>query len=265
MAEARTRDTTVTRFGASASVDDVVASMRASGYAVVERLLPPEKVAAVRADLVRVLESVPYGRNDFEGHHTKRIYNLFAKTRALDDVALHPLLLGVLDAVLGHYQFSAPVGIEIGPGEVAQAIHMDDAVYPLPWPHADVVVNSMWAFDDFTEANGATQMVPGSNRRPMPGYPGDLTTVTVEMPAGSVAFYPGTLLHGGGANRTDRARLGVILEFVASWLRPQENHVIGVPREIVRDLPPELQELLGYNVYPPFLGNVDGRHPRKYL
>ena len=26
-----------------------------------------------------------------------------------------------------------------------------------------------------------------------------------------------------------------------------------------------LQELLGYNVHPPFIGYVDGRHPRKLL
>ena len=123
----------------------------------------------------------------------------------------------------------------------------------------------MWAFDDFTEANGATRVIPGSHHRATAGYPDDMTTIAVEMPAGSVIFYPGTVLHGGGANTTDRARLGVILEFVAAWLRPQENHVIGVPRHVVADLPPQLQELLGWNVYPPFLGNVDGRHPRKYL
>jgi ectoine hydroxylase-related dioxygenase (phytanoyl-CoA dioxygenase family) len=239
--------------------------MSEQGYAVVEHLLSPDEVAAVRADLAAVLATVPYGRNDFEGHHTKRIYNLFAKTRAFDEIALHPLLLGVLDQVLGFYQFSAPVGIEIGAGEAAQVIHMDDSVYPLPWPHAEVVVNSMWAFDDFTEANGATRVIPGSHRRPTAAYPDDMTTVAVEMPAGSVIFYPGTVLHGGGANRTDRPRLGVILEFVAAWIRPQENHIIGVPREVVRQLDPRLQELLGYNVYPPFLGNVDGRHPRKYL
>ena len=135
------------------------------GYAVVERVLPPDTVATVRADLARVLEDVPYGRNDFEGHHTKRIYNLFAKTRAMDEIALHPLLLGVLDRVLGHYQFSAPVGIEIGPGEAAQVIHQDDIVYPLPWPHDTVLVNTMWAFDDFTEANGAD---PDHPRQPPP-------------------------------------------------------------------------------------------------
>jgi ectoine hydroxylase-related dioxygenase (phytanoyl-CoA dioxygenase family) len=190
---------------------------------------------------------------------------VFAKTRVLDDVALHPLLLGVLDEWLGHYQFSAPVGIQIGPGEQAQVIHYDDSVYPLPWPHDDVVVNSMWAFDDFTEANGATRVVPGSHRRASADYPSDMTTVPAEMPAGSVLFYPGSLLHGGGANTTDRPRLGVILEFVAAWVRPQENHVLGVPADVVETLPERLQELLGFNVYPPFVGNVDGRHPRKYI
>jgi len=256
------------RFGPDASVDDVVRAMDEHGYAVVERLLPAEQVVAVRADLSRVLEEIPYGRNDFEGHHTKRIYNLFAKTRAMDEIALHPLLLGVLDRVLGHYQFSAPVGIEIGPGEVAQVIHQDDIVYPLPWPHQTVLVNTMWAFDDFTEANGATRVLPGSHRRdafdPVPVIEAT-PPISVEMPAGSVIFYPGTVLHGGGANGTNRPRLGVILEFIAAWLRPQENHLIGVPRSIVRELPPRLQELLGWNVYPAFLGNVDGRHPRKYL
>jgi ectoine hydroxylase-related dioxygenase (phytanoyl-CoA dioxygenase family) len=253
------------RLGPDASADDVVAAMDAVGYCVVEGLLPPEQATAIKADLDRVLRDIPFGRNDFEGHRTRRIYNVFAKTRALDDVSLHPLLLGVLDRVLDQYQFSAPVGIQIGPGEPAQVIHYDDAVYPLPWPHQDVVVNSMWAFDDFTEANGATRIIPGSHRRPTADVPQGERTIPLEMPTGSVVFYPGTVLHGGGANRTDRTRLGVILEFCSAWIRPQENHLLGVPRAVVRELPERLQELLGYNVFPPFVGNVDGRHPKKYL
>jgi ectoine hydroxylase-related dioxygenase (phytanoyl-CoA dioxygenase family) len=85
------------------------------------------------------------------------------------------------------------------------------------------------------------------------------------MPAGSVTFYLGKIWHGGGANTTDRPRLGVILEYVAGWLRAQENHLLAVPRETVAELPERLQELLGYNIYPPFLGYVDGRHPRRYI
>jgi hypothetical protein len=34
---------------------------------------------------------------------------------------------------------------------------------------------------------------------------------------------------------------------------------------VAKTLSPRLQELLGYNVHPPFLGNVDGRHPQRLL
>jgi ectoine hydroxylase-related dioxygenase (phytanoyl-CoA dioxygenase family) len=78
-------------------------------------------------------------------------------------------------------------------------------------------------------------------------------------------FYTGSVFHGGGANNTDTPRLGVILEYVAGWLRPQENHVLGVPRDVAATLPERLQELLGYGIYPPFVGYVDGRHPRRVL
>ncbi|MBV9485828.1 MAG: phytanoyl-CoA dioxygenase family protein [Frankiaceae bacterium] len=244
----------------------VLADLENHGYAVVESLLPVDRVDAIREELHSILSATPTGRNDFEGFQTRRIYALFAKTRVFDDLAVHPLLLTVLDAVLGSsYHLSAPTGIEIAPGERAQFLHTDDAIYPLPRPHNDVVLNSMWAFDDFTTDNGATRVVPGSHRWTdrQPVDPDE--TVTVTMPAGSVLFLRGTLWHGGGANQTDRPRLGVLLEYVAGWLRQQENHILAVPTNVVRILPPRLQELLGYNIHPPFVGYVDGRHPRRLL
>lgn len=251
---------------ATATVDDLVAAIDVAGAVVVEDVVPPDEVATTREELYEILRDVPAGRNEFEGYRTQRIYALFAKTRRFDQLAVHPLLTGVLRRILGEsFQFSAPVGICIGPGEAAQVLHRDDAIYPLPWPHDDVVVNSMWAFDDFTADNGATRVVPGSHRWSTADYTPDLPTVTVEMSAGSALFYRGTVLHGGGANRTDRPRLGVILEYVVGWLRPQENHLLAVPREVAATLPEAVQELLGYNVYPPFVGYVDGRHPRRSL
>ena len=254
------------RFAADAPVADITAALDAQGCAVVERFLDADKVATLNAELAPHREATPLGRNDFEGFATRRIYALFAKVRELDDVATHPTVLAVLDHVLGeHYQLSGPVGIDIGPDESAQGLHRDDVVYPLAWPHGQVVLNTMWALDDFTADNGATLIVPGSHDTSPMDQPEDGAAVVATMPAGSVMFYVGTVWHGGGANRTRQRRLGVILEYVAAWLRAQENHVTAVPVDVARALPPRLQELLGYNIYPPFLGYVDGRHPRRAL
>jgi len=250
---------------AEARIDPVVAALERDGAVVVERFIDEAKVSALRAELAPHREQTPLGRNDFEGFATRRIYALFAKTRGFDELATHPLLLGVLDKVLGHYQLSGPVGIDIGPGESAQGLHRDDVVYPIPWPHQQVVLNTMWALDDFTADNGATLIVPGSHRSDPSEMPPARDAVVATMPAGSVMFYLGTVWHGGGANRTTERRLGVILEYVASWLRAQENHVTAVPVDVARTLEPRLQELLGYNIHPPFLGYVDGRHPRRAL
>jgi ectoine hydroxylase-related dioxygenase (phytanoyl-CoA dioxygenase family) len=249
----------------TSSVADVLANLDRDGYAIVPGILSSDEAATIRQELTEIADAIPHGRNSFEGFHTRRIYALFRKTRLMDAAATHPLVLGVLDQVLRDYQLSAPTGILIDPGEPAQILHHDDSVYPLPRPHEQVVVTTMWPMDDFTELNGATRLVPGSHRW-TDRQPDKNTEVTIaEMPAGSVMFYLGTLWHGGGANNSDRSRLGVILEYAASWLRPQENHILGVPQEVVATLPERLQELLGYNVYPPFLGYVDGRHPRRLL
>jgi ectoine hydroxylase-related dioxygenase (phytanoyl-CoA dioxygenase family) len=123
----------------------------------------------------------------------------------------------------------------------------------------------MWPLEDFTEVNGATRLVPQSHRwvddRPGP----DTETVAAEMPAGTALMYLGSVWHGGGANQTEHARLGVVLHYAVGWLRPVENHVLAVPPKQAKDLDPRLQELLGYNICPPFIGYVDGSHPRKLL
>jgi len=245
---------------------DVAQRLMDDGYVVVTGMMDADSVQASRDELTRVLSATRTGRNAFEGYSTQRIYALFAKTRTFDQAATDPLLLAVLDQVLGHCQLSAPVGICIGPGEKAQILHRDDAIYPVPEPHPPLVVNTMWPLDEFTEENGATRFIPGSHRWEPGRTPGpDDQIATAVMSPGSAMFYLGSLWHGGGANRTNAPRLGVILEYAAGWLRQQENHCLAVPRDIVRQLPERLQELLGYNIYPPFVGYVDGSHPRKVL
>jgi ectoine hydroxylase-related dioxygenase (phytanoyl-CoA dioxygenase family) len=257
---------TIPRFPSSAAAESVIEAIEAHGLAVVERRLDSDDVRSKQEDLARILAGLPTGRNSFEGFSTQRIYALFAKTRRFDAQATDPLLLAIVERLLGPgFLLSAPTGISIGPGEAAQRLHRDDSVYPVARPHQELVVNTMWALDDFTSENGATLVVPDSHRWPADRRPAEGEAIAAKMPAGSVLFYAGSLYHAGGANRTARPRLGVILEFCAGWLRPQENHLLGVPREIVRDLPDRLREMLGYSIHGTLLGYVDGRHPAKFI
>ena len=245
---------------------DVLGALDRDGYALVHDAISATDLAEIRAALDPIIDATPYGRNDFEGFGTRRVYNLPAKTRALDRLFLHPMVLEVAEQLLGHVQLCAAVAISIEPGEPAQGEHHDDGLYPLPRPHPEVLLSTMWALDDFTDENGATVMLPGSHRWAQDEFPSAASErAPAEMPAGSVALYLGSLWHGGGGNRSDRPRLGVTIEYVATWLRPQESYPIGVPHDVVRDLPERLQELLGYNIRPPFMGYVDGRHPRRVL
>jgi ectoine hydroxylase-related dioxygenase (phytanoyl-CoA dioxygenase family) len=249
----------------TSSIPELLQRVHEEGYVVLTRAIPEATVAAARAALRTILDSTPVGRTEFEGFSTRRIYALFAKTRALDALATHDVVLALLDGLLGTYQLSAPAGISIGPGEKAQRLHRDDAIYPVPRPHPHLVVNAMWALDDFTPENGGTCIVPRSHTRTDDTPPPDSSVVSVSMPAGSALVYVGSLWHGGGANRTTQDRLGVALHYAAGWLRAAENFTLAVPPVLAATLPARMQELLGYNIAPPFLGNVDGRHPRKLL
>jgi ectoine hydroxylase-related dioxygenase (phytanoyl-CoA dioxygenase family) len=245
--------------------DEILTRLESDGYATIPDAVPLDQTTAAKAELDAILEQTPVGRDDFEGRHTRRVYALFAKTRTLDAMALHPTVLGVLDRILGHYALSAPAAIAIGPGEGDQPLHRDDEIYPIARPRPELVVNVMWPLTEFTAANGATRVVPGSHRWGDGGVGDDPPTRVIEIAPGSALIYTGSVWHGGGANTTGQVRLGVVLHYAAGWLRPVENHTLAVPPATVASLSGRLQELLGYNICPPFIGYVDGRHPRKML
>ena len=187
---------------------DVMAALGQAGYAIIPDAIPAAQAAAARADLEAILETTPPGRDEFEGRRTRRVYALFAKTRTLDTLALHPVVLGVLDQILGHYALSAPAAIAIGPGQGHQPLHRDDAIYPIARPRPELVVNVMWPLTEFTQANGATRLVPGSHRWEDDKLPAQPPVRVAEMTPGSALIYTGSVWHGGGANGTAQRRVG---------------------------------------------------------
>ena len=236
------------------------------GYAVVPDVLGGAQVEAVRAALVPEFAKGYRGRNPFEGHETQRVYCLVAKSRAFDPLILDPFMLDVTEQVLGpNFLLTATLAIKLEPGETAQDFHTDDGFYRVPRPRPPVSLSTLWAIDDFTEDNGATLIYPGSHRWG-DERPSELPeVVTATMGAGSVLVYYGTLVHAGGPNRSSGERLGISIQYATAWARQQENFMMALGVDGARGLPPRLQELIGYSIHPPFMGMIDGHHPKKLL
>jgi ectoine hydroxylase-related dioxygenase (phytanoyl-CoA dioxygenase family) len=242
--------------------------VRREGFTIVENAIEPvlaDAVAAALARLERELDAKP-AQNGFEGRRTVRIYNLLAHGAPFDAIPIHAQVLPIVEGVLDEgCLISSLSSITIDPGEIAQPVHADDMVIPLEKPHAPIVCNSMWALTDFTEANGATRLVPGSHLGPNPEYGGRYETIAAQMPKGGVLIWDGALWHGGGANTTGERRLGVAMNYCAGFIRQQENQQLGVPPEVARGYPPRLQELMGYGVYRGLIGHIDKQSPAQRL
>src|SRR5690606_6720358 len=89
--------------------------------------------------------------------------------------------------------------------------------------------------------------------------------VPLQMPAGACVVFQGTLLHRGGANRSAAPRLAFSNQYCEPWARTQENYFLAIPPQVARRFSPRLQTLLGYHIWPPFMGHVSALHPLKAL
>ena len=151
-----------------------------------------------------------------------------------------------------------------GPGGQPMFLHGDQSFIPPPWPPYPIVANVMWMLDDFTAANGATRVVPGSHllgRGPDYG-PEDLArpTVPVCAPEGTAMVFEGRLWHQTGANTTtDQRRVGILAYYCRPFVRQQENFFASLPPDILERTKqaPTLRQLIGWDHYLS-LGMIDG-------
>jgi ectoine hydroxylase-related dioxygenase (phytanoyl-CoA dioxygenase family) len=253
-----------------APLDDAEAARLAAGveergYVVAENLIPD----ALRESLIERIDralhdhEIPFGANAFLGSHTRRIFNLLAHDRLFETPPVFARTLPVIEQVLDdECLLSSLTAIEMNPGQKRQPIHSDDGSYGFARPSPTYIVVAMWALTDFNEENGGTHVVPGSHRqdrRPRRGE--DPETIQIEMPAGSVLFYSGSLWHGGGENRSDERRMGIVNNYCAGFLRQEESQLLALSRERVVDFEPRLRRLVGYGTYRGLLGHVNQQNP----
>lgn len=284
---------TIARFSAKSPSEAVVEAITRDGAAIIEGLLTREALSRVNEEIEGAIAAAEPGRavfspvmQAFHGPETRHVEGAAGVSRTFaSEVMCHPMLLEICDRILlpacAQYQLNLGQILQRGPGAGEQRLHRDEVIWSdLPRPHPEIQVASMIALVDFTAANGATRIVPGSHRDPerwlapveqMRRAPPPDRIVCAEMPAGSAVVYSGGTIHAGGANATQTPRRGAHLSYCAGWLRTEENNVLAVPPAIAARLPRRAQELLGYGMYNGmgrgggYLGMVDLRDPIELL
>jgi len=242
----------LTHVPATTSPADLADHLRRDGYVIVDDLVPHSLMDRISDELAPHLDATPMGYNAMIGRKTRRTGALIARSPACRTLIQDPTVLGVCKDFLGHasaFQLMLTQVISIEPGESDQALHRDQNAfdfYPFPDDY-HVQCNTLWAMTDYTAEMGATRVVPGSqigDKKPTEYADGEC--LQAEMSRGSVLLYSGKIVHSGAANRSDRVRRAINVNYCVGWVRQEENQFLSVPPEVARTLDDDLLKLIGY-------------------
>ena len=234
-----------------ATPQDVLDRLRTDGACVVERRMSEACLERLLEETAPLVDQSSHGKEEFAGFKTRRTGALIAASGACREIVQDDLVLAVANEFLAPFcrriQLMLTQIIAIGPGESDQMLHRDRLAWGGYLPRdIETQLNTMWALTDFTEENGATRLVPGSATWPDEREALAEEVVQAGMSRGSVLFFTGSVIHGGAANRSNKVRMGLNVDYCLDWLRQEENQYLSCPPEIARHFPQSLTELLGY-------------------
>ncbi|NQY03467.1 MAG: phytanoyl-CoA dioxygenase family protein, partial [Halieaceae bacterium] len=208
---------TLAHFSPTDSQQAMLEALKRDGAIIVDNLMSTEQVNSAVNELDPYVQATDNGQDDFSGRLTTRTGGLVARSAQCRDLIQHPLILSLCKTFLSPYcervQLHLGQVIRIKPGQPTQPIHRDRWAWGTHLAHVEPQFNTIWALTDFTEENGATQVVPGST-----GWPDDRAAEEAEitkatMRAGSVLMYSGSVFHGGGKNRSQSDRWGLNITY----------------------------------------------------
>ncbi len=265
--------------GAEAQFDkDALTAVDQHGFVVIENAVAPEICIQLLREMRPYIDATPHGLHGLGG--TRRVGALVARSPASHNMVAHPAILRLVHSILSEQKLrgnAVSIGGERGPGRKgfrypfqlhltqiidvgpgggsedhphALGLHRANGMWIHDFQHAelDLQVEVMWALSDFTEDNGATHAVLGSHRdEPRGGSTAHgEPTVQATMPQGSVLVWTGWSVHGAGVNRSQKSRVGMNINYALAFLAQEENQLLACPPHLARELPVELQRLIGY-------------------
>ena len=254
--------------GSRSSAEDIVSALTQDGGVIVADQAQDDLLDKIANELRPHFDEQGHKfQNNFNGYDTLRLGAILGLSFSAADVIAHPRVMEIADAVLrphcDSYRIGSSTAIQIAPGEADQVLHRDDDFYPFRIADVEFQISAMWALDDFTLENGATRVVPGSNDMREVSAVDEADIVQAVMTKGSVLYYLGSTIHGGGANRSQLPRSGLVTTYSLGWLRQEENQYLSVPREVADSYPEHVRRLMGYQAHGKYLGvypnDPDGR------
>jgi len=245
-------------------LDEVFQYWQEDGAVVIRGLLTPSQTKQMTTELAPILERVQRGSliphptlQAFHGRKTKRAGDIINHSPIFRD---HVLENDFIQAICkrcyseggnaGDYWLSAATTLNAGGPQDAQMLHRDLGSYP---PYAllgpdgtESQINFLIATTDFSEANGATRVIPGSHKWPFDQRGRMEQTIPAELKAGDGLLISGKVVHGMGENKTDSDRGCIQMSVCASFLTPAEAHPFIVDLETAKKLSRRSQRFLGF-------------------
>lgn len=273
------------------SPDRAVEALLEDGAIIVEDVIPAHEVAALNEKFQPALDEervAQVGRDNLGGLMPSTMVfatNLPSRFPEISKYFNDPFIVEVsargLRTSVDDITINTTQVMEAHPGNPEQTLHRDDVTWKVPTPRPDLCIVTLWALQNFTKDAGGTRFVPGSHLRPEAmqlsaydenGVPVPSNEDTpeevpqVEMSPGSVLVFQGKLLHGGGANRTaDQVRRYMHIGYCHAWLRQVENQCATISPEQALEFEPEVQHLLGFDMYAFELGHAYNMSPIEYF
>ena len=240
-----------------------LAELEAFGFTVIEGALSPDLTDDLRSAILRTAEERigrrldPEHESDYEGMEFQP-YLLF-RDPIFKRSVLNPGPLALISYLLGQHCVLSSLGCHLkGPGGFGLPLHSDTANgTPSPFPAQSMVANCNYALTDYTEADGALAVVPGSHRflrqptkweNVLDGEGRNPGAIPVEVPAGTAIVWHGATWHGSFARRNPGLRINLSNYFCRPFVMPQEEYPSRIPEGFLDGEDPRLGRLLGLDL-----------------
>jgi ectoine hydroxylase-related dioxygenase (phytanoyl-CoA dioxygenase family) len=236
----------------TASTDEILQVVSKDGAVILKDVLDSSEIEQFLSELGPYMEATEHGQDDFTGRQTTRTGALIARSAKARDMVMNNTVVKAAETFLAPYcqriQLHLTQIIRLKPDQGKQLIHRDRWAWGKYMDNLEPQLNTIWAISDFTQENGATQVVPGSIDWPDDREAKPEEICQAVMSAGSVLIYTGSVFHGGGENRSNADRIGANLTYTLGWLRQEENQYLSCPPEIAKEFSDEMQDMLGYTM-----------------